>query len=79
MSKHVFHGVCLTTEDVEQIKLLVYEFCTRALLPYVEKQIKLLTDFVANKKGVSKSLFSATKRWFAPNKPGSSAASNSLV
>lgn len=69
----------MTTEDVEQIKLLIYEFCTRALLPYVEKQIKLLTDFVANKKGVSKSLFSATKRWFAPNKPGSSTASNSLV
>ncbi|KAB0801109.1 hypothetical protein PPYR_05463 [Photinus pyralis] len=62
------HGMCLTTEDVEQIKLFIHEFCTRALLPDTERQIQFLTDSVLNKKGVSKSLFSATKRWFTPNK-----------
>ncbi|KAF5273376.1 hypothetical protein FQR65_LT04668 [Abscondita terminalis] len=64
------HGACLTIEDVEQIKIFIHEFCTRALLPYVERQINLLTENVINKKGVSKSLFSATKRWFTSNKVG---------
>lgn len=66
--------MCLTTEDVEQIKLLIHEFCTRALIPYVERQINILSDFVQNKKGVSRSLFSATKRWFSTSKPGSAGA-----
>ncbi|XP_017768287.1 PREDICTED: trafficking protein particle complex subunit 8 [Nicrophorus vespilloides] len=70
----VLHGGCLSTEDVEQIKLFIHDFCTRALLPYIEKQILNLSDMIANKKGVSKSLFSATKRWFTPNKPTSNSA-----
>lgn len=65
------YGMYLTHEDIEQIKLFVGEFCTRALIPYVEKQIQALTEILSNRKGVSKSLFSATKRWFAPNKTGS--------
>lgn len=75
--KSILHGACLTTEDVEQIKLLIHEFCTRALLPYVERQINILSDFVTNKKGVSRSLLSATKRWFT-SKPGTAAASTLL-
>ncbi|KAK5639608.1 hypothetical protein RI129_012100 [Pyrocoelia pectoralis] len=68
LSSNKIHGMCLTTEDVEQVKLFIHEFCTRALLPYIERQIQFLTESVLNKKGVSKSLFSATKRWFTPNK-----------
>lgn len=45
----------------------------RSLLPYIERQIQQLTDNVANKKGVSRSLFSATKRWFSPNRPAGTA------
>lgn len=70
--------MCLTTEDVEQIKLLIHEFCTRALLPHVERQIQNLTEIVSNKKGVSKSLFSATKRWFTPNKIGGNNNGNNI-
>ncbi|KAJ8926890.1 hypothetical protein NQ314_020741 [Rhamnusium bicolor] len=74
------HGNCLSTEDVEQVKLLIYEFTRSCLLPYIEKQIVILNDIVSNKKGMSKSLFSATKRWFSPNKPGaSSVAVNNLI
>lgn len=36
----------------------------------MEKQIGLLNDVISNKKGVSRSLFSATRRWFGTNKPG---------
>lgn len=50
---------------------MVYEFANGCLLPYIERQINILNDVISNKKGVSKSLFSATKRWFSTNKPGS--------
>lgn len=55
---------------MEQVKMFVHEFTKSCLIPYIEKQMNLLYDQVSNKKGVSKSLFSATKRWFSPNKPG---------
>lgn len=77
-SSNALHGMCLTTSDVEQIKLLIHEFCTRALLPYVERQIQNLTEIVSNKKGVSKSLFSATKRWFTPSKAGAGNGSSNM-
>lgn len=73
------HGCCLSTNDVEEVKLFIHEFCTRALLPYVERQIQNISESVSNKKGVSRSLFSATKRWFSPNKPGSTIPVNNVV
>lgn len=74
------HGLCLSTDDVEQVKLFLHEYTKRCLLPYIEKQMQQLNDVISNKKGVSRSLFSATKRWFNPNKPGaSSIAVNHLM
>lgn len=63
------HGARLSTQDLERLRTLITEFCLRSLLPYVEKQIGLLNDVISNKR-VSRSLFSATKRWFSTNKPG---------
>lgn len=74
------HGGCLSTEDIEQIKFLISEFCRCCLLPYIERQIHSINDAISNKKGVSKSLFSATKRWFSTNKPGTGTiAINNLI
>ncbi|XP_031370043.1 trafficking protein particle complex subunit 8 isoform X2 [Apis dorsata] len=64
------HGIRLSTQDLERLRTLITEFCLKSLLPYVEKQIGLLNDVISNKKGVSRSLFSATRRWFGTNKPG---------
>ncbi|XP_033300815.1 trafficking protein particle complex subunit 8 isoform X2 [Bombus bifarius] len=64
------HGARLSTQDLERVRALITEFCLKCLLPYVEKQIGLLSDVISNKKGVSRSLFSATRRWFGTNKPG---------
>ncbi|XP_031831201.1 trafficking protein particle complex subunit 8 homolog l(3)76BDm [Nomia melanderi] len=64
------HGARLSTQDLERLRTLITEFCLKSLLPYVEKQIGLLNDVISNKKGVSRSLFSATRRWFGTNKPG---------
>ncbi|KAL0128427.1 hypothetical protein PUN28_003599 [Cardiocondyla obscurior] len=74
------HGARLSTQDLERLRTLITEFCLRSLLPYVEKQIGLLNDVISNKR-VSRSLFSATKRWFSTNKPGAPglAPSNAVI
>ncbi|XP_065215797.1 trafficking protein particle complex subunit 8 [Planococcus citri] len=64
-------GACLTTEDIDRVKTLVSNFVVSALLPFVETQMQYLNEMVSNKKGVSKSFLSATKRWFGNPKPGS--------
>lgn len=63
-------GSCLSAADIENIKHFVQDFAIRSLIPYVEKYISILNDIITNKKGVSRSLLSATKRWFVTNKPG---------
>ncbi|XP_015513137.1 trafficking protein particle complex subunit 8 isoform X1 [Neodiprion lecontei] len=75
------HGIRLSSQDLERLRTLITEFCLKSLLPYVEKQIGLLNDVISNKKGVSRSLFSATKRWFVTNKPGApgSAPANAVI
>ncbi|XP_012252846.2 trafficking protein particle complex subunit 8 isoform X2 [Athalia rosae] len=75
------HGIRLSSQDLERLRTLITEFCLKSLLPYVEKQIGLLSDMISNKKGVSRSLFSATKRWFVTNKPGApgSAPANAVI
>ena len=64
------HGTRLSSDDLERLRVMIAEFCLKSLLPYVEKQIGLLNDVISNKKGVSRSLFTATKRWFGTSKPG---------
>ena len=64
------HGGRLSTDDLERLKLMMSEFFLKSLLPWVEKQIAVLNELISNKKGVSRSLFSATKRWFGTSKPG---------
>uniref|UniRef100_A0A146KXS3 Trafficking protein particle complex subunit 8 n=1 Tax=Lygus hesperus TaxID=30085 RepID=A0A146KXS3_LYGHE len=68
--KNVNHGMMLSSEDTDNLVQFVNEFCTKALIPHFEQLIVSLTDQVSNKKGVSRSLFSATKRLFGTNKPG---------
>ncbi|XP_045481562.1 trafficking protein particle complex subunit 8 [Harmonia axyridis] len=73
------HGLCLIAEDLENIKTLIVDFTKNNLIPYVERQIQMLSENISNKKGVSRSFLSATKRWFNPNKPGVSSATNNLM
>lgn len=75
------HGSRLSTQDLDRLRNMINEFCLKSLLPYVEKQIGLLSDVISNKKGVSRSLFSATKRWFGTTKPGApgSAPTNAVI
>ncbi|XP_045613313.1 trafficking protein particle complex subunit 8 [Procambarus clarkii] len=71
------HGGCLTSSDVDRIRIFVHEFCVRSLIPHVERQVRYLNDVVTNRSR-SKSLLSATRRWLVGNKsPGS--ATNSVI
>ncbi|XP_062542620.1 trafficking protein particle complex subunit 8 [Armigeres subalbatus] len=75
----VAHGTFLTAGDLDNLKHFVQDFAVRALIPYVEKLVGVLNDSISNKKGVSRSLLSATKRWFVTNKPGTNTNQNAVV
>jgi hypothetical protein len=61
---------------VDQVRILVRELVIKCLIPYVEKQLRLLHEVVTNRK--SRSLFSGAKRWFGTNK-GSPSGGTSVV
>lgn len=63
------HGQFLSQVDLDNLRHFIQDFTIRALIPFVEKQVGILNESIANKKGVSRSLLSATKRWFVTNKP----------
>ncbi|XP_050555044.1 trafficking protein particle complex subunit 8 [Spodoptera frugiperda] len=73
------HGTALNSNDIEGIKKFLQEYASKALLPYMEKQISQLSEVVANRKGVSRSLLSATKRWFGTGKAGSTTGNSAVI
>uniref|UniRef100_A0A667X309 Trafficking protein particle complex subunit 8 n=1 Tax=Myripristis murdjan TaxID=586833 RepID=A0A667X309_9TELE len=64
----VSHGACLTLSDHDRIRQFIQEFTFRGLLPHIEKNIRQLNDQLVSRKGLSRSLFSATKKWFGGGK-----------
>ncbi|KAF6714900.1 Trafficking protein particle complex subunit 8 [Oryzias melastigma] len=64
----VGHGSCLTLNDHDRIRQFVQEFTFRGLLPHIEKNIRQLNDQLVSRKGLSRSLFTATKKWFGGGK-----------
>lgn len=73
------HGSCLTARDIDNLRHFVQDYAVRALIPYIEHLVVMLSEGVTNKKGVSKSLLSATKRWFVTSKPGAGANNQNAV
>jgi len=45
-SKPIVRGKCLVDEDLQNIQATVDDFITKALLPYVERQSRLLHESV---------------------------------
>uniref|UniRef100_A0A8C5M9Z8 Trafficking protein particle complex subunit 8 n=1 Tax=Leptobrachium leishanense TaxID=445787 RepID=A0A8C5M9Z8_9ANUR len=62
------HGTCLTLTDHDRIRQFIQEFIIRGLIPHIEKTIRQLNDQLISRKGLSRSLFSATKKWFGGGK-----------
>ncbi|MED6279305.1 Trafficking protein particle complex 8 [Characodon lateralis] len=62
------YGACLTLNDHDRIRQFIQEFTFRGLLPHIEKNIRQLNDQLVSRKGLSRSLFTATKKWFGGGK-----------
>uniref|UniRef100_A0A8C7SUB6 TPPC8 first Ig-like domain-containing protein n=1 Tax=Oncorhynchus mykiss TaxID=8022 RepID=A0A8C7SUB6_ONCMY len=62
------HGACLTLNDHNRLRLFIQEFTFRGLLPHIEKNIRQLNDQLVSRKGLSRSLFSVTKKLFGGGK-----------
>ncbi|XP_051730753.1 trafficking protein particle complex subunit 8 isoform X4 [Ctenopharyngodon idella] len=61
-------GTCLTLNDHDHIRQFIQEFTFRGLLPHIEKNIRQLNDQLVSRKGLSRSLFTATKKLFGGGK-----------
>lgn len=64
----------LSTSDIDRIRTMMRELVIKSIIPFAEKQIKLLHEVVVNRK--SRSLFSGAKRWFGSNKGGAGAGTS---
>ncbi|KAI5640552.1 ER-Golgi trafficking TRAPP I complex 85 kDa subunit domain-containing protein [Phthorimaea operculella] len=73
------HGAALNSNDIDSVKKFLQDYASKALLPHLEKQIAQLSEGVATKKGVSRSLISATKRWFNTGKGGNTTVNNTVI
>ncbi|CAL1544174.1 unnamed protein product [Lymnaea stagnalis] len=58
------HGMCLSPSDHDRLRIFMHEFVVRALIPWAERQMKLLNEQLTSRKGMHRSFFSATKKWF---------------
>eukprot|EP00057_Strongylocentrotus_purpuratus_P020583 XP_011675057.1 PREDICTED: trafficking protein particle complex subunit 8 [Strongylocentrotus purpuratus] len=62
------HGAYLTLSDHDRLRIFMHEFVVRGLLPYIERMIRTLTEQLASRKGIQRSLFNVTKKLFMGNK-----------
>lgn len=61
-SAHHAEQLKLLSEAISgTIDLMLREFITKSLVPWAERQIKILGELIAQRKGFRKSIFSATK------------------
>ncbi|KRY12278.1 Trafficking protein particle complex subunit 8 [Trichinella patagoniensis] len=71
--------ICLTEQDVEQVRGFLSQFCTKSLIPYVERQMKLLNEQVSSRKRIGKSLINVTKKWLSGNSSPNLLATSSTI
>eukprot|EP01137_Pigoraptor_chileana_P005880 Opistho-2@49563 len=64
----------LTNDDLGRIQDFTVEFCTKVLVPSLERSLHALNEqVVASKKGIRGSFFSATRKWFGGGGAGATA------
>lgn len=63
-TKHVFpkYELVLSETLQKEIETLLRELITKALIPWSERQLRLLVESISLRKGLKRSLFSATKQ-----------------
>ncbi|XP_050396209.1 trafficking protein particle complex subunit 8 isoform X1 [Patella vulgata] len=75
-TKSRVHGICLTTSDMDRLRIFMHEFVVKALVPWAERQMRIFSEQLTSRKGIHRSIFSATKKWFGGNKPSGYVPSN---
>ncbi|KAI8746612.1 trafficking protein particle complex subunit 8 [Biomphalaria glabrata] len=73
------HGMCLSPSDHDRLRIFMHEFVVRALIPWAERQMKLLNEQLTSRKGIHRSFLSATKKWFGTKPSGAIPASQSTT
>ncbi|XP_028410002.1 trafficking protein particle complex subunit 8-like [Dendronephthya gigantea] len=63
------HGARLTISDHDRIKIFIHELAIRGLIPFIERSMRFLYEQITARKGLHKSFFHATKKWFGGGKP----------
>lgn len=64
-------GCCLDIEDHSALRNFMQDFILRALLPHLEKTIRVINEQLSTRKGLHKSIFKATKAIFGSSKSSS--------
>jgi hypothetical protein len=59
------YGAHLSTSDRDRLRTLVDDFAERALVPYVERQMRVLNEQILSRRGLHKSLLNGAKKWLA--------------
>lgn len=68
------HGMCLTTSDHDRLRIFMHELSVRALIPWAEMSMRSLNEQLTSRKGIPRSIFSVTKKWFGGSKATEKAA-----
>lgn len=58
------HGQCLDAGDRERLKALIEEFVRAALTPFVEHQLVLQNEMLANRRTIGRSL-NSMRKWLS--------------
>lgn len=57
------YGQWLDVKDRQRLREMVEALVTKALVPFVERQLSELNEIVANRKSLAKSTFSNMRKW----------------
>lgn len=60
----MLHGQYLSYDDRENVTKMVECMVHTALLPWVERQMRMLNEQVIARRGISKSLTTGVRKWF---------------
>uniref|UniRef100_A0A1I8FJZ0 Foie-gras_1 domain-containing protein n=1 Tax=Macrostomum lignano TaxID=282301 RepID=A0A1I8FJZ0_9PLAT len=72
----VGHGAWLSADDHNRLRVMILELVNRALMPWVEKTLKLLNEQIASRMR-GKGFLGGAKKWFSVGGGGGSGGSGS--
>lgn len=78
-NRPITHGQCLSSSDRDRIRIFVHEFVVRALVPFIERQMRILNEQLIARKGISRSLTTGIRKWFGGSSNALSSMNNNAI